>query len=621
MSIDWGLALASASMGALNGIDRHRELERQKESDRQAKQLHDQKVQLNQNTLDTQAFEVAKAKRADDLNKKIGMYQQYSANGDIGSAAQLYVDNANLENSTNPNFNPDHILKYDIDPDNNTVSLNLVDKNTGNLVRQLGNGLTTNDFISHTYDQIDPTKSYENRMATNAEIAKESRKNKFELDKEDRKNKFELDKMDRQSRYDVSRDNNKFRNDARMKSIEYDYDIKRDNHKAYNNLYLENIKQQGANFREQFKSGNKQQQTAASNLDGAIGYAKSNQPIMQIINQNQDVGGKALAMMAIESGGNPNAFSGSSYGSMQINGKYAQGFAKQFNINGDPVKDELANFQTGHAIINHLNTKYGGDTSLIAAAYNAGEPAIDSALKAWSKNGRQGSWFDYISDRYDKNQIYNHIVKYNTTLSMMNGESFNAQGQLTNKPNAVQTANANYQAGLSQRSNASIIAQAGQVAKDLGKPALTAQLQGGFSQAEPYIQAFVNGKNKNAKVNAYKDIYNSVKSTIQSTPEGSAMPTTSLHGYTMQVVNRMLGANSTAEVGFLFNENERRAKENMPRATMSGNEIDNVFDGPVAAKSTSKNNNQSNKYSTDYRKSDLWKSVVKPTTPLIYRRN
>lgn len=138
-----------------------------------------------------------------------------------------------------------------------------------------------------------------------------------------------------------------------------------------------------------------------------------------------------LAMIAIESGGNPNARSSSSAGLGQIKTTDASYYAKRYGIKGN-VNEPKVNMQITAAHLKHLNNKFKGNSDAIAIAYNGGEHAADVAYKKWQESGQQGQVRDYIPStymakgkqrKYDTKQMYNHAVKLSQALDEINNAS------------------------------------------------------------------------------------------------------------------------------------------------------------------------------------------------------
>lgn len=590
MSIDWGSVAAAAGVGAVTGLNQFKAETKEKEErdytrgrqavqDKQQAELHGQTVKQNDFTLQSSAREQAEANRKQLLSERLGMYQNFKTTGDIDRAASTYVEFANKDNVGNPNFDPNQALSYVKNADG-TVNINIVDRNTGALVRAARENVNIDDFVSATYQQLEPVKNYE----TGIDNAAKSALKQQEYSWEERK-------MGLQYGYDINKENNKYNNSIGLEGYKHN-----------NNLSLEGIRQGGANYRAELgqegqnyratlqgngSGSGKASAAVVSGVQGAIGFAQQNAPMLSFLSNQPDLYNKTVAMMGIESAGKPNAVSydGSSHGPMQINARYAQGFAKQFGINGNPVTDTQANIQTGAALINHLDKKYGGDTSLIAAAYNAGEPAIDEAVARWQKAGQQGTWFDYLNLKPEaRQQVYGHIVKYNQALGYLGagGQPTNITVDQVNQNNAQQTVNAknSYIQGISAQSTAAIKNTATAMATELGlDKGANAAIIGGLAGTQTHISKFANSNTSKERAAAYQNILTLVGAAINSTEAGQMMTPAQKKEYTHQKAAELVGATNKIEAGNWISHGRQGQKAAKPaqQSNLSSGEIDNVF--------------------------------------------
>lgn len=590
MSIDWGNVAAAAGVGAVTGLNQFKAETKEKEErdytrgrqavqDKQQAELHDQTVKQNDFTLQSSAREQAEANRKQLLSERLGMYQNFKTTGDIDRAASTYVEFANKDNVGNPNFDPNQALSYVKNADG-TVNINIVDRNTGALVRAARENVNIDDFVSATYQQLEPVKNYE----TGVDNAAKSALKQQEYNWEERK-------MGLQYGFDLNKENNKHNNTLSLEGYKHN-----------NTLSLENIRQGGANYRAELgqegqnyratlqgngSGSSKASAAVVSGVQGAIGFAQQNAPMLSFLSNQPDLYNKTVAMMGIESAGKPNAVSydGSSHGPMQINARYAQGFAKQFGINGNPVTDTQANIQTGAALINHLDKKYGGDTSLIAAAYNAGEPAIDEAVARWQKAGQQGTWFDYLNLKPEaRQQVYGHIVKYNQALGYLGagGQPTNITVDQVNQNNAQQTVNAknSYIQGISAQSTAAIKNTATAMATELGlDKGANAAIIGGLAGTQTHISKFANSNTSKERAAAYQNILTLVGAAINSTEAGQMMTPAQKKEYTHQKAAELVGATNKIEAGNWISHGRQGQKAAKPaqQSNLSSGEIDNVF--------------------------------------------
>ena len=308
--------------------------------------------------------------------------------------------------------------------------------------------------------------------------------------------------------------------------------------------------------------------------------------MLSFLSNQPDLYNKTVAMMGIESAGrNVPSYDGSSHGPMQINARYAQGFAKQFGINGNPVTDIQANIQTGAALINHLDKKYGGDTTLIAAAYNAGEPAIDAAVARWQKAGQQGTWFDHLNlNDSARQQVYGHIVKYNQALGYLGagGQPTNITVDQVNQNNAQQTVNAkgNYRQGVSAQATAAIKNTATAMGTELGlDKGANAALIGGLAGTQTEIAKFASGNTKAERAAAYGNIFTLVSGAIDSTEAGQMMTPAQKKEYAHQKAAELVGATNKTEAGNWITHGRQGKKAEKPaeQSNLNTKEIDNVF--------------------------------------------
>jgi hypothetical protein len=308
--------------------------------------------------------------------------------------------------------------------------------------------------------------------------------------------------------------------------------------------------------------------------------------MLSFLSNQPDLYNKTVAMMGIESGGrNVPSYDGSSHGPMQINARYAQGFAKQFGINGNPVTDIQANIQTGAALINHLDKKYGGDTTLIAAAYNAGEPAIDAAVASWQQAGQQGTWFDHLRLKPEaRQQVYGHIVKYNQALGYLGagGQPTNITVDQVNQNNAQQTVNAknNYRQGVSAQATAAIKNTATAMGTELGlDKGANAAIIGGLAGTQTEISKFANSNTSNERAAAYGNIYKLVDNAVMSTEAGQMMTPGQRKEYSHQKAAELVGATNKTEAGNWITHGRQGKKAEKPaeQSNLNTKEIDNVF--------------------------------------------
>ena len=607
--MDWGSIAAAAGVGAVHGFQTHKQETKEKEQrdydrgrqavqDQQQAKLHEQTVKQNDYTLENNARAQAEAKRKELLSQRLGQYQNFKTMGDINNAAKYYVDFANQDNLGNPNFDQNQALAYTLN-DDGTANINIVDKNTGALVRTAREKVGYDDFIAATYQQLDPTKSYETQVDNQAKSALETQKQLWE---------------------------------ERKLGLQYGYDVNKENNKHYNTIELEGIRQGGANYRAELgqdganyrtelsfygKNGGaggaggtgggtgsgKASKGVVSGVQGAIAFAQQNAPMLSFLSNDPDLYTKTIAMMGIESGGRSvPSYDNSSYGHMQLNKKYAHGFARQFGIQGDPINDVQTNIRTGAALINHLNGKYGGDTALIAAAYNAGEPAVDAAVQRWRAAGGQGHWFDHLNLKPEaKQQVYGHITKYNQALGLLGGNTSYLPTEQREQAQADQKAQAkvNYSKGMGQQVTATVnnVASSMTTELDLGEKT-SAIVIGGLSGVQTHVAKFASSPDRQERLVAYDNILKTVQQVVDSTEIGMTMTPAAKKEYVHQKAAELVGAANKVEAGAWINRGMNPAKGKVEqKSNLSGNEISNVFEeinvGSVANKNSNTATNQS----------------------------
>lgn len=577
MGMDWGNIAAVAGVGALTGLATHEAEVKAKEeqdynrgrqaiADQQAAEIHAQNVKKNEFTLQADARDQAEAVRKQGLNDRIGMYQKMEAQGLIGDAAQSYVDFANQDNVGNPNFDQSKMLGYSANTDG-TVNINILDRATGKVVQTARQNVGIKDFIAATYQQLDPSKSYETQVANAAAAAKTQAEQAWELKKMGVKNY---------------------------------YDLYGENAKHQNALELEGIRQQGATYRTEltqeglnFRDGNggtggssggksgKTSSAVESGVNGALQFAENNRGMMQFLSGNPQLANMTLAMMGIESAGNPNAFSGSSHGLMQIHGKYSNYFAKKFGIQGNPLTDPQANLQTGAALIQHLSNKYGGDIELVAAAYNAGEGAVDNAIRTGKQTGKP--WFDSFDPKtVDVNQVRNHVIKFVQAMGLLDG-NYQPTG------NTVQQVNQNAdQKGAKTKNDYAVKASAASMAginntvksmgAELGEKN-TAKLIGALRPSQNTITAFANKPDYASRNKALNDLVAQVESVVKTTPNGMTMTPREIKEYSKQKAAEMVGASGYAEAAIWASQGSKKQAKTatQPKGNLSASEVDNLF--------------------------------------------
>lgn len=576
-------SIGAISNGLANGLDRIQQQqryndelkynrERQAVADQQATELHNQSMERNKQVIDTGLREAEEYKRVKALQGVVGQIQLSKQSGDVDGAFKTATDYMNLENATKPDWNQDHVFAYNkdmTDPTKPTVSLNLVDKNTGQVVRQLNGGATPDSLIEMFYNQINPVSSYESTR--DAAIKKAT--------KDDERN-FELRKIGVQAGYDVQKKNAEFDNNFKMEKYKFGNQQEMEQYKQGQENYRAGLNQEGQNYRTEITAAgkastlnDKTKKAVATGVNGAIQFAEQNAPMLSFLSNDPNAYLKTMAMMGIESGGKDvPSYNGTSTGHMQLNKKYAQGFANQFGIKGNPLTDAQANIQTGAALVKHLDSKYSGDPSLVAAAYNAGEPAVDNALKAWNRAGQKGGWFDYLNiSPAAKNEAMNHVLKYNHALSLMDGS----------QQKTIEQGKDEYAKGVARTANSSIQSVATKMAGELGLDKKIAPILGALTGSQGEISKFANSKTTAERAKAYDNIAMIVENAVKNTETGAMMTPQARRQYILQYTSELVGAANKSEAGMWINDPKKKqiAQQNANRQnpTMNTGEIDNVF--------------------------------------------
>ena len=576
-----GLAGASDKIQAQNRyndeIKRREEQEqynrqRQATADQQSTELYKQQVQRNDQVIANGLAEQGEYQRKKQIQDSLSKIAWYKQQGDLAGAGQYLTGQMKDYNAkyhaNNPDWNNDYGFQFNIDPENPAQgSLAVVDKD-GRMLKQLNGTMDFDGMSAMLYSQLDPIGDIQNTRAAQAKRAET-------LDSRN----WDLQKMGVQAGYDVQKENRKFNNDVSMEKLKFG-----------NQSAMEQYKQGQANYRTEVtaagKVDTKTAKAVASGVNGAIQFAEQNVPMLSFLNNDPNAYLKTMAMMGIESGGqNVPSYNGTSTGYMQLHKKYAQGFANQFGVKGNPLTDPQANIQTGAALIKHLDKKYNGDPSLIAAAYNAGEPAIDKALKAWNKAEQQGGWFDYlnISDAA-KNEAYNHILKYNHALSLLDGS----------QQQAVNQGQEQYVKGAAKAANSSIQSVATKMAGELGLEKETAPVLGALAGTQGEIAKFANAKTTAARSKAFDNIAMIVESAVKSTEAGAVMSPQARRQYILQYASELVGAANKTEAGLWINDPKKRqvvkqAQQFSSQPTKLGNGIAGAIDNIDMSGQTAKN--------------------------------
>ncbi|WP_336939376.1 lytic transglycosylase domain-containing protein [Acinetobacter modestus] len=579
-------SIGAIANGLANGLDRIQQQqryndelkynrERQAVADQQAAEIHNQQVQRQKQVIDSGIREAEEFNRVKALQGVVGQIQQSKLTGDADGAFKTATDYINHENSSKPDWNQDHIFGYTkdtTDPNNPTFSLNLVDKNTGQVVRQLNGAATTDSLIDMFYKQINPVGAYENaKNAAATKAAKEAEQN------------FELKKIGIQSDNDIKKENTKYANDLSMEKYKFGNQSQMEKYKQGQENYRAELSQGGQNYRTEITAAgktstlsDKTKSSIANGVNGAIQFAENNASKLSFLSNDPNTYLKTVAMMGIESGGkNVDSYNGVSSGYMQINKGMVGRFEKAYG-----TRD---NIKQGAYFIRDLDKKYNGDPSLVAAAYNAGEPAVDRALKAWNNAGQKGGWFDYLDiSEAAKNEALNHVLKYNHALSLMSG----TQRQ------TIEQGKEQYAKDTAKVANTSIQSIATKMSGELGLEKKTAPILGALTGAQSDITKFANAKTSTERANAFNNIALRVENAVKNTEAGIAMTPQARREYIYQYASELVGAANKTEAGLWITGPKKKQiaqqQANRQAPTLSASEVDNVFGVASSNVSTNK---------------------------------
>lgn len=537
MSFDWANIAANAGLGMVHGLNQHKADVKEKEqldydrgrqavADQQQSELHNQTVKQNEFTLATNAREQATANRKQLMNDRIGQYQNFKAANDIDQAAKTYVDFANQDNVGNANFNPEHALSY-VKNDDGTVNINVVNKSTGALIKTARENVGIDDFISATYQQIDPTATYETEVSNRAAAAK--------LQSE---RTFEERKLGLQHGYKTLENNAKYQNDLQLEGIRQNGQNYRQqvSEEGQNNRAV--LNQEGQNFRllnDPSVTNTKQGKTVASQMTNVLDLYNSNPALFSGMSGEKLA--NTMAIAAIESGGNPNAFNGSSRasGTMQIVPNTQRQIMNQFGID---TSTPQGNIQGGAEYFDYLLNRYGGNQQLALMGYNWGIGHSDNYQKYGSgmKKGPNGTYIKgYHADVGIPQETRDYIQKFEIAKGMI-GQQQTEQKQAT--------------AGgaINQNIKNAAASLAGMFGGD-NKPDVAAIL-GDLQGAANTVAILAQTKDRNAQVRGINDLGTIVTRAIHNTPayRNGQLTEAQVKGLRATVLPALLGVGSMAEV-------------------------------------------------------------------------
>ncbi|MDC5259399.1 hypothetical protein NRA27_17900 [Acinetobacter baumannii] len=593
MSIDWG----AAGVGVLAGYStfkqeqkekeqRDYERARQDEADRQKLELHNQAVKQNQQTLDTNAKAMAEANRRELLGQKIGQYQQFKQANNIDAAAKLYIDTANSDNIGREGFDPNHALSYVVDPKTNTATINLVDRKTGAVIKEARKGVGIDDFISATYQQIDPTAYYETARSAAAKQAEE-----------ERKNAFDLRKIGIQAMIDMQKDNNKFNNELELGRTKFGYDSMLEQYRQDQQNYRTNVTVDGQKYAADSKSGGK-----GGNYS-PLDYARFT---IQQESKGQHYGPNGQLLPSYD----PKSTARGA-------GQFTQGTRDMVLKNSgiDAYKSPEDALRATVWLQGYNERLLGGDSKAAAIAHYAGAGEVQKWMNQAKKDGV--SWEARIPPKYqERARVFD--------------QTFGSGNPLPQQEPAQPTKNrSNFATGLTSTVNKNVHSVATKMAEELGLAKNTAGLIGGLSSAQNSIVKFTTATSTAKRAQAFNDVYSAVLNSVSTTEKGALMTPQQLKGYALQKAAELTGASSLAEAGEWINKPNvtarQKAEANRPKATMSGDDIDKIISGSVeeakpAQKPTPKTGTVINPFMTEGLQKALNNASPQNGTPFYLRK-
>lgn len=593
MSIDWGVA----GLGVLNGYNNFKQEQkeneqraydrsRQDESDRQRLELHNQAVKQNQQTLDSNAKAMAEANRREQLGQKIGQYQQFKQANNIDAAAKLYIETANNDNIGNAGIDSNHALSYVVDPKTNTATINLVDRKTGAVIKEARAGVGIDDFISATYQQIDPTGAYETARSAAAKQAEE-----------ERKNAFDLRKIGIQAMIDMQKDNNKFSNELELGRTKFGYDSAMEEYRQGQQNYRTGLTVEGQKYAADSKSGGK-----GGNYS-PLDYARFT---IQQESKGQHYGPNGQLLPSYD----PKSTARGA-------GQFTQGTRDMVLKNSgiDAYKSPEDALRATVWLQGYNERLLGGDSKAAAVAHYAGAGEVQKWMDQAKRDGV--SWEQRVPPKYQE-----RARAFDQTFG--SGTQMPQQAQQPQQPTSSRT---NFGNGLTSTVNKNVNSVATKMAEELGLVKNTAGLIGGLSSAQTSIVKFTTATTTANRAKAFNDVYTVVKNSIADTEKGAVMSPQQLKGYALQKAVELTGATSLAEAGEWINKPNvaarQKAEANKPKPTMSETEIDSIISGssPAPAKSTQKTSTVVNPFMTEGLQKALSKSSsTKNSTPFYLRK-
>lgn len=472
---------------------------RQEVADQQGAELHNQQVKRNNLVIESGLNEQTEYNRVNEIKNNIGRLQQYKQVNDVDGAFSDSVKYMNQTNSKNPNWNQDHEFAYTRDysnPEGGAVALNVVDRKTGQVVRQINNNASIDSLIDMQYSQAKPMEIYESQRAAQAKNAA----NKAEQ-------AWEVQKMGINHAYDLDKQNNLNTNNGKMEQYKHN-----------NTLQLEGLRQDGANKREAMKISGKTPQNIT--VDGVFGH------LMTQESNQQHIDPKTGKMTRSPVG---------ALGIAQIMPPTAKEILKETGI--DVYSSQEANIAGGKYYLNKMMNKplVGGDMSKALAAYNAGYGRLQAGIKRAELAGEPDQWLNYMP-----NETQEYVPK------IINGFSASSPQPQAN----TTTAKTTKAAASKQASETSVQKVAKSMTSELGiGEKTTASMIGGLSGLEPSIVKFTSNPTSKGRAEAYQSILTMVERVVAKSEAGMAMNIRDRKEYIHQKAAEILGMNGKVEAG------------------------------------------------------------------------
>lgn len=511
--------------------------ERQAVADKQAAEIHAQSTKRNEILINNGLKEQAEQQRVDELKNRIGMLQGYKSSGDTDGAFTYALDFMNGTNKNNASWNQDHTISYTKDPENpNQATLNIVDKNTGQLIKQINQYADTDTLIDMIYSQIDPVKDYESAKASKAKLAEEKRKQLWDERKLGIEHGYKQDEITHKGKVDALINDGKFRNDYQ----------------------LEGLRQQGAYEREELKQGGENYRLnnkiaadpkAVKQSGGALSYARNNLDQFRNISVenifNHLIGQESSGNHIDPRTGQMTRSPKGALGISQIMPDTAKEIYKETGI--DVYSSADANIAGGKYYLNKMLQLNGGDMTKALAAYNAGNGRLQQGIQRAKAAGHPEKWLDYMPD-----ETKHYVPKI---LSKMINVSNQAYTQGRN----------NYTVETSGKATESIKEVSANMTSELGYEGKnSAAVIGGISGLQPQVVKFTSDPTYKGRFNAYQNILTMVERVVKSSPIAETMTPAQIKEYTHQKAAEIVGAKDKVEAGLWIQKGSKPSNAKAP---------------------------------------------------------